>query len=679
MDYNDLVKYFELYVENYKPYKDNKVYKSMIKFLYNYYLDHSYEEIPSSFKTAFEEQKIPTEFIDVLLLSNGFPKLLLDNLNAADKNILVNSLMDYNQYKGSILSVEKVLSAYDDNFSVYELFLDYKTIINKDDEEVEDWFFVPYAIYKDPDTKEEDIPEYFTFDEIYDDAKHFFINKIELNELRNNKEIVLPIKTNLLILNQNKIEKASILLNFFFIIILNEIKDDRISSGNNKIEDILLDGYDTPINNFTISDIFSLWFYIIYKLYGRDIVFNSPAFSIFFTFDKIENMNSPYTILQIKDLEEEYANLTKPIISEFGQIKNIQDTNYRTRLDKFYKERIYNIFNQFQLTNFNKTQQEWTSIFKEKYGYKLINYIDNKLDNPIIGSTSKTEANKIFNVLYSALVTYTSSKSELEKELIEKYFLDVFPFIIIEPKSTPSFKVLDFIKPFHVELLAGAKQILKVNDSFNSVLIDENFSFFNNLIRASLNEASHNLMFDLRFKSVDNCHILDNCKYIVNRIVNDELAILEHYNIKIISRENSLLNFSHIFNNELIFPISPVSMNIISAVKYIIDSNFKHINNIDNNKNLLITLPIKDLHNYINDNFNFEVKYISNEFLNNLAELIKYIIKISEVIGIDYKYEFESKFLFDSLFDNSDQYSYISELDNFDNNHILISYRLEVL
>ena len=93
MKYEDLEEYFESYVKGYCPYKDDKLYKSIIKFLHGYYLKHSYEEIPGAFKTAFETQVIPIEFYDVLLLSNGFPKSLLETLTYDDKYILLNSLI----------------------------------------------------------------------------------------------------------------------------------------------------------------------------------------------------------------------------------------------------------------------------------------------------------------------------------------------------------------------------------------------------------------------------------------------------------------------------------------------------------------------------------------------------------------------------------------------------------
>jgi hypothetical protein len=93
MKYEDLVEYFESYVDEYRPYKDDKLYKNIVKFLHGYYLQHSYETIPTAFKTAFENQTIPPEFYDVLLLSNGFPKSLLEQLKFNDKFILLNSLI----------------------------------------------------------------------------------------------------------------------------------------------------------------------------------------------------------------------------------------------------------------------------------------------------------------------------------------------------------------------------------------------------------------------------------------------------------------------------------------------------------------------------------------------------------------------------------------------------------
>ena len=77
MNKEDIKEYFEMFVLNYQPYKDIPEYQAIVKTLIDFYFDHSYNHINLPFKQAFEQQFIPIEFYNNLLLSIGFLKILL--------------------------------------------------------------------------------------------------------------------------------------------------------------------------------------------------------------------------------------------------------------------------------------------------------------------------------------------------------------------------------------------------------------------------------------------------------------------------------------------------------------------------------------------------------------------------------------------------------------------------
>ena len=90
MNKEDIKAYFDLYVLNYQPYKDIPEYQAIIKTLIDFYFDHAYNSINLPFKQAFEQQFIPIEFYEKLLLSIGFPKKIISILTNKDKKILLH-------------------------------------------------------------------------------------------------------------------------------------------------------------------------------------------------------------------------------------------------------------------------------------------------------------------------------------------------------------------------------------------------------------------------------------------------------------------------------------------------------------------------------------------------------------------------------------------------------------
>ncbi|MEO5348942.1 MAG: hypothetical protein H7836_04790 [Magnetococcus sp. YQC-3] len=579
MNYEDLVNYFELYVTDYKPYKDDKLYQAIIKFLYEYYLKHSYEEFPKLFKKAFENQTfaddlltnfedpdLPKTFYEMILLSNGFPQTLLDTLSNDDKRILVNSLMDYAQYKGTLSYFRVVANAFDDNFNMYELFIDYKTYIDPTTKEsLTGWVFVPYNIHTSINSKDEPISDFFTFEDISEEAKHFFVTKDQLEEMRLNGDILLPIKSNLLLINQVNIKQTSPLINLYFSMIFSYFKDELLFTNAADLSIPL------AFRGMTIEHLYTAWFYIMLKIKNDPITFFVPPFCNLFDADNkfFSGITIPNSINQI---QEEYNSI----------INNHGDEHFRRKLDAFYKKYI-DVFGQTVNPNLTKIEIEnWSAELKTKPGMTpfIISYIDEILDPVNISADSdiQKEAIKLLDYLfYTGLLGWlrdpvnpvaalantkldpTIWPSQLDlpdskKKVYFNFFTDLFPFIVVKLTDTATYKILSFLKPFHVDLIGKTKDILRIKDNFNGVYADSDAYFEIEILKASLAEISHSLINTINFAPhYDTQHAL--VEYMLELDLYQEacIEIIEKYKTFLEMQGYTLGNLSHECKTELDF------------------------------------------------------------------------------------------------------------------------------
>ncbi|MBC8427400.1 MAG: hypothetical protein H8D97_00765 [Proteobacteria bacterium] len=618
MKYEDLVEYFESYVSEYKPYKNDKLYTNIVKFLHGYYLKHSYDTIPSGFKTSFEEQNIPVEFYELLLLSNGFPKKLLDTLTFKDKFILLNSLMDYNRYKGTIQALRKTVSIMDDDFNVYELFIDYRDVnIDGSGEEDFQWVFIPQSVYIDEALEDEVLNKHFDFDDIYERADHFFINRDQLNELYERNELVLPIKTNLIMLDQTVIERAFPLLSLFFTIVLNSFRNERLvlyfEDGNYSI---------------TLERAYQLWFYILFKRYGIDILFTAPAFAIIFTIDNPITLE--YSIEDIDIILEEYNNL--PYF----------DSKAGEKVRLFYKERIEDVFQQFQQTPIQITQEEWTTIFKENLGKGLIEYVNGRMENIEVGSDISRETDKLLNEVYNSIVTWSTISDNPDISKYIHYFLDFLPFLMINPEETSTFKVLNFLKPFHVELIGQGRAVYRVHDKFNVVYADQEFNFIIEMTKASLNQISHKLINKFNYSYYNSQTLINDFYYIINHYMEMLVPIFDEFEPKIIDRRETLADQQHQDIKELTQPMWEYDLEGITTIEQFVSSitsvqvndeilyEFPVIISISDTTSIVIREESKDLYINTPNMYNFKIGDRGDpkvlQYLETINEIKYYLI-----------------------------------------------------
>ena len=500
MQIDDLKEYFDLFIINYLPHKDKDLYKQVSNFLLDYYYSHTYESIPESFKSAYEQQIIPIDFYDYLLMSNGFPDYLIQKLNIEDKTILLQSFMDFNVYKGTLYSLRKVSDTFNDTFSIYELFVDKDTETNT-------WVFKPYLVYKNPEVTKV-LTESLSWDVIANKTKHFLISKDTLNE----SDMLLPIKTNLLLLDYHNVHEFTYVMDIYISTILNYFKNYTMI--------LYLKGGEYKTNIITF---YRLWYYILNKLYGVSY----PAVIGNFTY--FDYSIDPFPI----DL------------SDLPQIKVEYDAIKDQATCRAFEVKYFNLFRSVV----NNPAIDSTQIELEcQY------LIPNDLYEYVNTSMESDPTNNIIDELYNSLITWFYSLKTIYDDY--KYFFQVFasqlPLIQTKIEDSTTFLLINHLKPYHVELvLKDLCASLKVDDKFNNLYLDYYIALLYKLEQATFAHQSHRLLSQISLNIMESypiraSRVRQDIKIFDHMIHRFEILNLYKFLIEKISVENIS---HHIINN----------------------------------------------------------------------------------------------------------------------------------
>ena len=249
MDKNQLIEYFENYIKKYPPYENDKMFSGLSNYLVDYYYDDVYNKVPIELKDLFESQELITFVYDKFLIVIGVTQEIINKLNYNEKIIFLRSLSDFRRYKGTVEFIRKIGRSFTDSFNVYELYIDYDSI--------EGWCFKPVIVYQDENL--EIVNEIISYQKIYDSVPGFFIDKQQMENLRLTNQVTLPIKSNILLLDQKIVDNISVLNNLIILTFLKEYSESYVNI------------YFTNIQ-FTLSFkvINYLWYYFTTKYYGTN-------------------------------------------------------------------------------------------------------------------------------------------------------------------------------------------------------------------------------------------------------------------------------------------------------------------------------------------------------------------------------------------------------------------------
>jgi hypothetical protein len=539
---DDIRNFFDSHIKPYAPYREEKVYNTLINTLSEYYYGQVYTVIPNELKQIYEDANFETpEIYNQLLIAIGVPQTIIDNISLADKLIFLKTLADFERYKGTISFFQKVAETFNDRVSIYELFIDRNSS--------GDWVFKPVKVYLNDDMSlnVNDIP-YAT---LYNAVPTLLLSESQLTELYSNEQLILPIKSNLMLLDNDLMTDVSILYDIIVAIFLHEYKEDYI--------DIY---FKDDAKTVQLKTIYYLWYYLLTRYYGIPwtafaaqpmlrFIYGDVTFPAFIG-------STPTTISELDKIIDRYNSI------EIVSTATRDYDNCGTLRDEFYKD----IADSFYTFSGGSAKTD-TDMYNELLilNSALITYVDDRITNTSIGK--QAEINLILTEIYSSLLLYASTYSgDIYFSQYVDYFLRYLPQVLINPENTTSYTILYNLKPYHVDLYSIANTGIRCQDKFNQVFIDDesNTNFLYQIMYASLLTFSDECLFNYVFNAESNVNLLNNFTFNVFASLpdEDEASNISDSNIlDLIYPISSVENISDDDSNEIIF--SPeISMPIIS-------------------------------------------------------------------------------------------------------------------
>ena len=446
MKYNNLEKYFETYLEKFTPFRDKQLYIELIKFFKETYFKDSYVNIPFVLKQLFENQTIPTNIYNLLLLSLGFPKSVINNAILPQKKILLEVFGDFNRYKGSRYLINTFLTAYHQRTNAYELYIDYRN---------GDWCFVPWNIHHDDQIDLITTP--LDYDEINALARHFLISKQQLTAQKNNERIVLPIKSNILYLQSEENLYISYIENIIFMATLQKFQHTPF----------VYYALDQTLVT-TLLGIIQMWLYLLLRSNHSSFPAIAAATQIIIT----SGSSFPYSI------DPGPYNVKTTLQAAYDNITTIRER------DAFFKTFIRNTLfdpTKFETIAYSSPEITITSL-RTKFqsplspvGSLFVDYIDTRLDNAV---NFQQEANLIFEEIRNSVLYWNTSQGDV---LLDEYidyilrFLDTTHPCQMYQKDSFVYNFLEFVKPYHTDLIRHRSNIIQIKDKFEALLLDDSF------------------------------------------------------------------------------------------------------------------------------------------------------------------------------------------------------------
>jgi hypothetical protein len=444
----DSQQFFTDFVSKYPIYQDNRVFQILINKFKDTFLVDTYEDIPVVLKNLYEKGEMTEEVYDVLLVNIGVSQDLISELSTQEKLIFIKSLADFQKYKGTVGLIKSVIQAYGDGVDAYELYVDYNTVESK-------WECKPYLIYKP--TSSDGYNNVIPYKTVYEKIPSLLISEKQLDQMRDSKLAIFPIKTNVVFVTSNYNQSfTSYLQNLIIGVFYNTFKDEVITLN-------FPDEYITcNLHQFIL-----IWLYLIfntnttnkidYKLTGLYIVFDDTVLA------------ANISIGELDTIIDEYEAITGDLLAKSSPL-NVKTS---TQLDDFYFKYIYP--QQKQLNDTNSV----LDISKIKNWLRtenapLINYIDDKLND------SDSNITLLFNDLIQSIEDHRQLSTSLNFDKYFNYFKTFLPTVDLLPIKSTVFKILYYTKPYHTELLDLTNlSLILSNDTFNNV-------FFNHFYHNSL-------------------------------------------------------------------------------------------------------------------------------------------------------------------------------------------------
>ncbi|MFW6219358.1 MAG: hypothetical protein ACOC33_00690 [bacterium] len=425
----NIQEYYENYIQNYYPYENSLVYKSLSKIICNDYFDDLYNKTPVELKQLFEKNEIPQSLYDVLLISIGLSENIVMNLTFWEKTIFLDQLSDYQKSKGSVDLLKKILLVYENIISAYELYITYENNM---------WVFKPKTIYNNPLNTE--LTQNLSFYDIYQKTPNFFLNDQYLDREYQSNNILLPIKSNLLLIDFMDTDTSFILDDLIISSFMNTYKDNLFTIS-----------FDEQVFELNISLITYMWFYLVCEYFE----YNWGVFPNNLVLHYNSNNAIFPSIQEVENIIELYNNI------------NIDSKNSRKNIDDLYNEYFMTPFSEEREIENNITLDVmYTFIYNRNIDLAL--FLKKQFE-------SNDKAFIIRHLLSSLYYTLFRVINGSDDEIFKKYgikWLLYLPKLIINVEQTPEYKLINEFKPKHTEIVQSQFSGISIDNKFNSVLMD---------------------------------------------------------------------------------------------------------------------------------------------------------------------------------------------------------------
>ena len=572
--FSDVISYYELYIDYDENYinpaaeyllfidKDNispGSYFLISSTLNNYYVWFNYQH--NNEDPAIQD-RIGLEInYDEYSVSSGIARDIINQLNSTnDFFVNVNSVdileIQVSEH-GSVLA----------NPSSGTTGLDFK-IVNEG-KAPGAWILRPRPVYIHP--RMEQVTEVFSYQAAYNKIPTLLVPEEQLTELKNNDDIILPTKSNIILMDYTKTIDASYLNTLIFTILMENIGDDYFS--------VFLTGSDGT-TTITYNTAIFLWYYLLAKYYNVTLEGVNLATHIVMGTNKITD----YTLEDIEVIQQAYDNIKT-----------------REQLVDFYREYITDRF-----TRIYDAEKPTVAIMSEtlrKIDSEFWEYVENRIsaaENP------EQDMRFFLDEIYASLVL--SFDQYRDRPIIYKnisLLLQLITSITTNIKATDSYKIVYNLKPFHTELLDLAHNKIEVNDKFNALLFDDQFDIMYLLGLADLLHLSDETVFSfIPKKDSTSLSIIDHVTPNIKLYYNFDISPTDEFNSFFYK---TILNFIHLSDNAC-FLFSPKEKETILSIvlQCLLNTKLKKIEDIEVNDKLY-QLFLKTITNYVNlsDNSSF--------------------------------------------------------------------------
>ncbi len=444
MTRDEMREYFEHYIEPYMPYRESNTYKALMNHLVNRFYEEIYINSPDVFRKMFEDQEVPQEIFDNVLVNLGMPQRVILELDIAAKITILTAFSDFQKYKSTIGFIENIGAVFYDRFALYELYLD---------KFGSSWIFRPKIIYKSE--RMEDLVSQISWSTVSENCPGWQITRELLNSQYDNEELILPLKTNIVYMRHNRTTELAMIYMIIITLTLNEVRELFITI-------FFLDNTIAMELNTAIY----LWYYLLTRYHNGVYPGYGTMDSIVFDAITIDGMggwwNTPGQI--------------PSILAQYDALENVQEV-----------EVFYNEFFDPLRKNFGPKSPVSVSSMELVLGSLDSSVKDYVLDRLSGSSDEQSEISSMLSNMFSSLKVFFSPSviDEITYPGVldgAPYVLNSLPQISYNAETTPTYQLFNSFKPYHTELIAEATAGLVSEDKMDLIYQTDEFLYYLDLV-----------------------------------------------------------------------------------------------------------------------------------------------------------------------------------------------------